>query len=51
MSFKDISYLELLGPFIQQSKTICAMLVKGIMRNNSRKLFVNLDQYFRTKCH
>ena len=27
------------GPFIQQSGTICAILVKGIMRNNSMNLF------------
>ena len=40
MSFKDISYLELwASPFIQRSTTICAILVEGIMRNNSVKLF------------
>ena len=27
------------GPFVQQSGTICAILVEGIMRNNSVKLF------------
>ena len=27
------------GPFVQQSRTICANLVEGIMRNNSVKLF------------
>ena len=27
------------SPFVQQSGTICAILVKGIMMNNSMKLF------------
>ena len=27
------------GPFVQQSGTICAILVEGIMRNNSVNLF------------
>ena len=27
------------GPFVQQSRTICAVLLKGIMRNNSVKFF------------
>ena len=27
------------SPFVQWSKNICAILVKGIMRNNSVKLF------------
>ena len=40
MSFKDISYLELCWPFVQRSKTICAILVEGIMRNNSVNLFL-----------
>ena len=26
-------------PFVQQSGTICTILVKGIIRNNSMKLF------------
>ena len=37
--FKDISYLELWWPFVQESGTICAILVGGIKRNNSVKLF------------
>ena len=37
--FKDISYLELWQPFFHWSRTICAILVEGIMRNNSVKLF------------
>ena len=35
MPFKDISYLRIGSPFVQRSKTICAISVKGIMRNNS----------------
>ena len=27
------------SPFVQRSKTICAIWVEGIMRNNSLKLF------------
>ena len=27
------------GPYVQRSETICAILVEGIMRNNSVKLF------------
>ena len=27
------------GPFVQWSRSICAILVEGIMRNNSVKLF------------
>ena len=27
------------GPFVQWSRTICAILVEGIMRNNSMDLF------------
>ena len=39
MSFEDISDLEFSQPPYQWSKTICAILVEGIMRNNSVKLF------------
>ena len=39
IEFKDISYLELWGPIFWCSETICAILVEGIMRNNSVKLF------------
>ena len=35
-------------PFVQQSGTICAILVEGIKRNNSVKLFFNLDQWLRS---
>ena len=35
MTFKDISYLELCGPFVQRSGTILATLVEGIIRKNS----------------
>ena len=37
--FNDISYLELWPPFVQRSRTICAILVEGIKGNNSVKLF------------
>ena len=45
MSFEDISYLEFSQPPYQWSETICAILVEGIMRNNS----VKLDQWFRRR--
>ena len=37
MSFTDISYVELWQP--KGTGKICAILVEGIMRNNSVKLF------------
>ena len=39
MSFKDVFIWSSGGPIVQQSGTICAILVEGIMRNNSVKLF------------
>ena len=45
MSFKDISYQELWRPFCSMSGTICAILVKDIIRNNSI-----LDQWFKGSC-
>ena len=39
MLFKDIFIWSSGGPFVQLSGTICAILVEGIMRNNSEKLF------------
>ena len=38
------------GPFVQRSRTICAIFVEGIMRNNSVNLFQNLGLWFR-RCH
>ena len=35
MPFKDISYLELWRPFVQQSGIICAILVEAIKRNKN----------------
>ena len=35
------------GAFVQQSRTICAILAEGIKRNNSMIFFFNLDQWFR----
>ena len=37
--FKCISNLELWQVFVQRSETICAILIEGIKRNNSVKLF------------
>ena len=39
MSLKDFSYQELCHPFVQWSRTICAILDEGIKRNDSMKLF------------
>ena len=39
MLFRGISYLELWQAFGQWNITICAILVIGIMRNNSVELF------------
>ena len=39
ISFEDISYLKLCQPLFRQSKTTCAILVEGIMKNISVKLF------------
>ena len=39
MPFKDILSRGLEAPFVQLSKTINAILVVGIIRNNSVKLF------------
>ena len=47
MSYKEISYLELWRPFVQGAKPLEQFLVNGIMRNNSVKITMNLDQWFR----
>ena len=39
MLLKDISIFSSGGHFVQQSITVCAILVEGIMRNISVKLF------------
>ena len=39
MSFKDISYLEVWQPPRSVDRTICGILVEGIMRKNSVKYF------------
>ena len=40
MPFEDISYLELWRPFrLAERKHVCHILVEGIKRNNSVKLF------------
>ena len=40
MTFKDISYLWLCGPFVQRSGTILATLVEGIIRKHSVIFFL-----------
>ena len=47
---KDISCLELCQPFVQQSRTVCAIFVEGIMRNTSVKLILNCEHWFRKCC-
>ena len=39
MQFKGISILSFGGHFVQLSKPICAILLEGIIRNISVKLF------------
>ena len=39
------------SPFVQQSGTICAILVEGIKRNQFCEIILNLHQLFRRKCH
>ena len=42
------------GPFGQQSETVCAILVEGIMREEFCDFFLgggDLDQWFRRRCH
>ena len=39
MRFKDISYLELRQPLCSTERNHLCILVEGIMRNNSVKLF------------
>ena len=50
MSFKNIFIWSSAGPFVQQSRTICAIMVEGIKKNNSVNLFLILGQWFR-RCH
>ena len=39
MSFKDISIYSSGNNFVEQCKNICTVLVEGIMRNITVKLF------------
>ena len=39
MSFKDISKFSSGGHYVQQSGTVCANVIEGIMRNISVKLY------------
>ena len=36
--------------FVQRRGTICAIVVEGIMRNNSVIFFLYLDQWFMRRC-
>ena len=40
MSFKNIFIWSSAGPFVQQSRTICAIMVEGIKKNNYVNLFL-----------
>ena len=52
MSFKVISYLALWWPLLQQSGTICAILVEGFMQEEQFcEIIKILDQWFRRRCH
>ena len=39
MTLKDISTNSYGSTFVQRSETVCVILVEGVMRNNSVKLF------------
>ena len=47
MPFKNIFYLELW----RQSRTICAIVIKGIIENIHVKLLINLYKWFRRTRH
>ena len=49
MPFKGISNLDI-WPFCSAECNVCAILVEGIMRNNSFKSILNLGQWFRNSC-
>ena len=52
MLFKRFSYLSSDGHFIQQRRTVCAILVKAIIEIIFGKLFyLNLNQWVRRRCH
>ena len=47
MLFKDISIFSSGGHFVQQKRSVCAILVEGMMRSICVKLFLQLDQPFK----
>ena len=47
LPFKGISYLDLWQPFCSPERTICSILVEGIQRNNSVKLFEFEDEILK----
>ena len=46
MPFKDF-FLKLWWPFCSAEQNQLCNLVEGIIRNNSAKCFLNLDQWFK----
>ena len=44
MSFKDISTFSYGSHFVQQDRTVCAILVEGIMMNHFCEIMLNLKQ-------
>ena len=50
MLFKYISFPELTQPFVQWSRTICAMLVEGYNEDQFCEIILNWDQWFRRRC-
>ena len=44
MLFKYISIFNSGGHLVQQSRSVCAILVEGMLRNISAKLFLQLDR-------
>ena len=50
MFFNDIFIRSFAGPFAQQNKTLCAILVEGIIKNLFCKFILNLDHWFSRRC-
>ena len=48
--FKRFYIDRSVSPLVQQSETICAILVEGTMENSLKSL-LNLDQWFNKRCH
>ena len=50
MSFKDISYLELLGPFCNAEQNHSCNFGRGYQEEQFCEIILNLDQCFRRRC-